>query len=58
MASQSKHVKPLDGPDKPPQAAYEKWAQITGDTTTWNQLTTAQQANWGAIAQAAINANG
>lgn len=47
----------MSGPDKPPQAAYQMWAQINQVSTTWDQLTNAQQANWEAIANAAIEAN-
>lgn len=48
----------MSGPDKPPQAAYTMWATLTGATETWDELTTGQQANWEAIANAAIEANG
>ena len=48
----------MSGSDKPPKAAYEAWAQATNNSTTWDQLTPAQQVIWGAVAQAAIDANG
>ena len=47
----------MSGNDKPPKAAYDKWAQLNNVSVTWDQLTTAQPVNWQAIAQAAIDAN-
>lgn len=46
----------MSGSDKPPRAAYNAWAAQTNATLTWEQLTTAQQAMWAVVAQAAINA--
>jgi hypothetical protein len=48
----------MSGSDKPPRAAYTEWATLTECSTTWDQLTPAQQVIWGAVAQAAIDANG
>lgn len=46
----------MSGGDHPPQACYEKWAQLNNVSIPWASLNTGQQANWALIAQAAINA--
>lgn len=47
----------MSGGDHPPQAAYEAWQAFNPGQPDWSDLTTAEQTQWAAVAQAAIDAN-